>query len=128
MTRRRIRRQHRNWHRFLAKGFELSVGQRGVFVFAELEVTQNPPNVDILLLRRDSATWTPEQLALLPAGIRDCNANHILIEFKYTESLSVDAIRQAVSYEYFYRIANDLEPEAVKMFVLRAKTPNPERL
>lgn len=42
----------------------------------------------------------------LPDGIRDCNANHILIEFKYTESLTADAIRQAVSYEYFYRTTN----------------------
>ncbi|MEZ4864115.1 MAG: hypothetical protein R3C14_22565 [Caldilineaceae bacterium] len=128
MTRRRRRHPQQQWHRFLAKGFELSVGQTGVQVFAEVEVTQNPPKVDILLLRRTSDRWTPEQLALLPDGIRDCDAGHVLIEFKYTESLTVDALRQAVSYEYFYRTANDLKPEAVKMFVLCAKTPNPERL
>ena len=125
---RRMRQPQRQWHRFLAKGFELSVGQQGVLVIAEVEVTQNPPKVDILLLRRDTDRWTPEQLALLPDGIRDCNANHVLIEFKYTESLTVDAIRQAVGYEYFYRTANDLEPAAVKMFMLCAKTPNAERL
>lgn len=116
------------WHRFLAKGFELSVGQKGVLVFAEVEVTQNPPKVDVLLLRRDSDEWTPEQLALLPDGIRDCNASHILIEFKYTESLTVDAIRQGVGYEYFYRMANELEPDAVKLFLLCAKTPSAEHL
>lgn len=91
-------RPQQNWHRFLAKGFELSVGQRGVLVIAEVEVTQNLPKVDILLLRRDSTAWTPEQMAMLPDGIRDCDASHVLIEFKYTESLTVDAIRQAVIY------------------------------
>jgi len=92
MTSGHSRRPQRQWHRFLAKGFELSVGQQGVLVIAEVEVTQNPPKVDILLLRRDTAAWTPEQLALLPDGIRDCNAGHVLIEFKYTESLTVDAM------------------------------------
>ena len=52
----------------------------------------------------------------------------LLIEFKYTESLTVDAIRQAVSYEYFYRTANELAPADVKMFILCAKTPTAERL
>lgn len=122
------KRQQQRWHRFLAKGFELSVGRRGVLVIAEIEVTQNPPKVDILLLRREGDTWTAEQMALLPDGIRDCNAGHVLIEFKYTESLTIDAIRQAVSYEYFYRTANELTPDAVKMFILCAKTPTSERL
>lgn len=116
------------WHRFLAKGFELSVGQKGVLVFAEIEVTQNPPKVDVLLLRRDSDEWTAEQLALLPDGIRDSNASHVLIEFKYSESLTLDAIRQAVSYEYFYRVANELAVDEVKMFLLCAKTPSTEHL
>lgn len=122
------RRPQQKWHRFLAKSFELSVGQRGVLVIAEVEVTQNPPKVDILLLRREGNAWTAEQMALLPDGIRDCNASHVLIEFKYTESLTVDAIRQAVSYEYFYRTANELGPADVKMFILCAKTPTAERL
>lgn len=124
----RKRRPQQKWHRFLAKGFELSVGQRGVLVIAEVQVTQNPPKVDILLLRRETDTWTAEQIALLPDGIRDCNAGHVLIEFKYTESLTVDAIRQAVSYEYFYRTTNDLTPADVKLFILCAKTPTAERL
>jgi hypothetical protein len=122
------KRPQQRWHRFLAKGFELSVGRRGVLVIAEIEVTQNPPKVDILLLRREGDAWTSEQMALLPDGIRDCNASHVLIEFKYSESLTIDAIRQAVSYEYFYRTANELAPDAVKMFILCAKTPTAERL
>ena len=99
-----------------------------MLVIAEIEVTQNPPKVDILLLRREGDAWTSEQMALLPDGIRDCNASHVLIEFKYSESLTIDAIRQAVSYEYFYRTANELAPDAVKMFILCAKTPTAERL
>ena len=122
------KRQQQRWHRFLAKGLELSVGRRGVLVIAEVEVTQNPPKVDVLLLRREGDAWTAEQMALLPDGIRDCNASHVLIEFKYTESLTIDAIRQAISYEYFYRTANELPPDAVKMFILCAKTPTTERL
>jgi hypothetical protein len=126
--RRQGKKRQQRWHRFLAKGFELSVGRRGVLVIAEVEVTQNPPKVDVLLLRREGDAWTAEQIALLPDGIRDCNASHVLIEFKYTESLTIDAIRQAISYEYFYRTANELPPDAVKMFILCAKTPTAERL
>ena len=120
--------QQTKWHPFLAKGFELSVGTRGVQVFSEVEVGSNPPKVDILLLRRESASWTPEQLEMLPDGIRETNAKHVLIEFKYTESLTRDAILQALGYEYFYRTANGLKPSEVKMFILCAITPQAARL
>ena len=122
------RRQLIKWHRFLAKGLELSVGRQGVLVVAEVEVTQNPPKADILLLRRESAQWTPAQLAMLPDGIRESRAYHVLIEFKYTESLTLDALHQALSYEYLYRTTNDLAGEEVSIFVLLAKTPSAERL
>lgn len=116
------------WHRFLAKVFELTVGQRGVLVLAEVEVMRNPPKVDILLLRRETAAWTAEQLEVLPDGIRETSAKHVLIEFKYTESLTTDTIAQALGYEYFYRTANGLKQSDVKMFILCAKTPKLERL
>lgn len=112
----------------MAKGFELSVGRRGVLVVAEIEVTQNPPKADILLLRRESATWTPAQMAVLPDGIRDSQAQHVLIEFKYTESLTLDALHQALAYEYLYRTTNDLSHAELSIFLLLAKTPHAHRL
>ena len=116
------------WHRFLAKGFELSLGERGVIVLTEVEVSGNPPKVDVLLLRRETDEWTAEQLELLPDGIRDVQASHILIEFKYTESLTLDAVLQAIGYEYFYRKSNGLSHEDVQIFILCPKRPRANRL
>ncbi len=104
------------------------MGQRGVQVLSEHEVSRLPPKIDIVLLRRATAQWTPEQLELLPDGIRDTEAKHVLIKFKYTESLTKEAIVQALGYEYFYRKANNLKQGEVKMFILCAKTPQAKRL
>ena len=116
------------WHRFLGKGLELSVGQEQVTVESELQVSSEPPRIDIVLLRRETPQWTQAQRALLPDGVRDTDAADILLEFKYSESLSQDAIVQAVAYEYFYRTSRGMEAAAVATFVLCAKTPRAPRL
>jgi len=116
------------WHRFLGKGLELSVGQEQVTVESELQVSSEPPRIDIVLLRRETPQWTQAQRALLPDGVRDTDAADILLEFKYSESLSQDALIQAVAYEYFYRTSRGMATEAVAAFVLCAKTPQARRL
>ena len=65
---------------------------------------------------------------MLPDGIRDTDAQTILIEFKYTESLTVEALWQASGYDYFYRTNHRLSPAEVCSFVLCAQTPQADRL
>lgn len=116
------------WHRFLARGFEDTIGRERVLVKSESPTGSEPPKVDTVLLRRETPTWTEAQRALLPDGIRDTDASTILIEFKYTESLTLDALWQAVGYDYFYRTNHELTQDDVRTFVLCAKTPQASRL
>lgn len=116
------------WHRFLARGLEDTIGRERVFVKSESPIGSEPPKVDTVLLRRETPTWTEVQRALLPDGIRDTDASTILIEFKYTQSLTLDALWQAVGYDYFYRTNHELSQEEVRTFILCAKTPQAERL
>jgi hypothetical protein len=104
------------WHRFLARGLEDTIGRERVFVKSESPIGSEPPKVDTVLLRRETPTWTEVQRALLPDGIRDTDASTILIEFKYTQSLTLDALWQAVGYDYFYRTNHELSQEEVRTF------------
>ena len=54
----------------------------GIEVSTNVDVMGNPPEGDMLLLRRHGRHWSEEQKARLPDGIRDSDAGHILIEFK----------------------------------------------
>jgi len=88
----------------------------------------DPPAVDILLLRRQQSQWTASQRALLPDGIRDSHASQILIEFKYTESLNEEVFGQALGYDLFYKRAKRLASSEVQAFLVSAKTPQAETL
>lgn len=116
------------WHRFLGKALELSVGLERIQVLSEVEISAKPPRIDVLLLRRETEEWTKAQRAMLPDGVRDTAAKHILLEFKYSESLTQDAIVQALAYEHFYRTSRGLKRDEVQMFILCAKTPQEKRL
>ncbi len=76
-----------------------------------------------MLLRRETPCWTDEQLIRLPDGIRESTANHILLEFKYTESVNETVFQQTLSYDYFYKNANKLTNKQVQSFLMSAKTP-----
>jgi hypothetical protein len=87
-----------------------------------------PPAADILLLRRQGSRWTASQRARLPDGVRDSQARHILIEFKYTESINEMALRQSLAYDTFYKRIQKLHDADVQTFLLSAKTPNAQFL
>lgn len=120
--------QPTRWHQLLGKVLELLLTEQGIIVQTEVQVMSEPPKADILLLRREHKAWSKAQQALLPDGVRASKARHILLEFKYTQSLTLDVLLQAVSYSYLYRIAQRLQPADVQIFVLCAKTPQPKRL
>lgn len=116
------------WHRLLGSVLEQLLTPVGITVYTDVPVMSDPPEADILLLRRDSSTWTQEQLARLPDGIRDSQASHILIEFKYTESVNEDAWLQALGYDTFYKRAKRLTATEVQTFLVSAKTPQQDTL
>lgn len=111
------------WHRLLGRMLEELLTSVDIAVTTELEIMSQPPKVDLLLLRKNTSQWTKEQMGLLPDGIRDCNANHVLIEFKYTESVNYDVLTQTLSYDTFYRRSTKLSKNKIRTFILSSKTP-----
>jgi hypothetical protein len=111
------------WHTLFGALLDSMLTPLGVEVFIDLPVMKTPPEADIVLLRRDRPDWTPEQKAVLPDGIRESTAGHVILEFKYTQSLTEEALRQAIGYDYFYRESNHLTAHDVQTAVVSAKTP-----
>ena len=83
------------WHRILGQILKFLLTPLGIGVLTDVSVMTKPLEADILLLRREHDKWTPEQFECLPDGIRESTAQHILIKFKATESLSKEALIQA---------------------------------
>jgi len=116
------------WHRLLATLLEELLSPVGIQVYTDLPLLSKPPEADILLLRRDLPQWTAEQRLRLPDGIRDSPASHILLEFKYTESINEDAFLQTLSYDTIYKRAKSVTATEVQTFLVSAKTPRAETL
>jgi hypothetical protein len=117
-----------SWHCLLGTLLKKLLVPVGITVYVELPIMAKSPQIDILLLKREETQWTAEQLALLPDGIRESQARHLLLEFKYTESLSENALRQSVGYDFFYKQHQELTEKEVQTFLLIAKQPKPDRL
>ena len=99
-----------------------------ISVYTEFPLMSEPPEADILLLRRKHPAWTTEQRNLLPDGIRDSQARHILLEFKYTESINEEAFLQSLGYDTFYKRSKQLTSQEVQTFLLSAKKTQRENL
>jgi hypothetical protein len=125
MTNRAARVQY---HQLLGSGMQLNLTAVQVFVTTESSILSESPRVDILLLRRQGKAWNEAQRARLPDGVRDSAAAHVLVEFKYTESVTEDGILQAAAYDLFYRQVQRLSKEQTLPVVLSAKTPQKSRL
>jgi hypothetical protein len=111
------------WHQILGRIFKFLLPPLGINVLTDVKVMINPPEADILLLRRKGQNWTEKQRKRLPDGIRDSHATHILIEFKATESLSKETFIQAAAYEYFYKQSQKLTEDEIQTFVISAIQP-----
>ncbi len=112
------------WHHLLAKMLEELLTPVDITVIQDFPIMSSSPEADILLIRRDHTRWTQEQLMRLPDGIRDTRADHILIEFKYTESVNKAAMAQALAYDTFYRrIQKSLKQERIQTFIVSSRTP-----
>jgi len=116
------------WHRLLSKLFEIILSPVGVTILSELQSTSNPPKIDILLLRRESPQWTPQQMALLPDGVRDRHATHHLLECKLTESVNEESFQQALTYDYLYRQSQQVSSDDIQTYIVSAHTPRAAHL
>ncbi|MEZ4860073.1 MAG: hypothetical protein R3C14_02140 [Caldilineaceae bacterium] len=116
------------WHRLFALEQDLALTPVGVGVETEFPAMTDPPKVDLLLLRQRGERWTEAQQARLPDGVRESTAAYNLLEFKYTESLTLDIFWQALGYEHFFRTSRRLAQTTVRLFILSAKTPHAARL
>lgn len=90
------------WHRLLGALLTYILTSVNISVQTDVPIMTDPPEVDILLLRRYDRQWTQDQRLRLPDGIRDSPAHTILIEFKATESVNLDKLRQITAYGHFY--------------------------
>lgn len=91
------------WHCLLAQALKELLVPVNIQVLTEVQVVSEPPKADIILLRREGKTWTKKQLDCLADGLRDTDAEVLLVEFKYTESISEDVFKKLFVYNYLYR-------------------------
>ncbi len=119
-----------HWHQLLGKLLELVLTSLGIEVHIDFNLMSKPPRADVLLLRRDphQLTWTVEQLACLPDGIRNSSASHILAELKYSEPVTGDVLEKVHGYDIFYRTTHELKKSEVATFILSSHTTKKEVL
>ncbi|MBF0463123.1 MAG: hypothetical protein HQL87_17285, partial [Magnetococcales bacterium] len=113
-----------HWHRLLGKALEESLTPVNVSVQTEVDVVSGSPKADIVLLRREGEGWTEEQKLWLADGLRDTAAKEELLSFKFTESLTEDAISHLFVCDHLYRLKQKLKRRDLQSFLLLAKTPN----
>ena len=111
------------WHLLLGRLLYSVLEPLGVQVLTEVPLLSEAPKADILLLQRPGAHWTPEQRQWLADGLRHTDAGHLLIEFKYTQSLTLKALQQINAYDYFYRVDSKRKLSDVGCFLVVASTP-----
>ena len=116
------------WHLLLSKMLEEILIPVGIEVHIDLDIMSESPRVDILLIKRTKGTWLPKQTARLPDGIRSSRAKHILLEFKYSESVNGDVFEQALCYKKFYKQSRKLKEKDVQIFLISSKTTRKEVL
>ena len=109
-----------SWHLAFAQALTWDLSPVQISVLTEVQLI---PRVDILLLRKNQSTWTDKQLERLPDGIRQSQASHILLEFKYSQSLDNKAMAQAIGYDHFYKESQQLKDNEVQTFLVSAKKP-----
>ena len=116
------------WHRILGTVLKEWLTPVGITVHTEVPVMTEPPKLDILLLKNNHKGNTELQRERLASGLRDCKADTLIIEFKYTESVNSDTLALTGGYDAFYRRAHDLSRNEVHTFILSSKTPRAETL
>ena len=116
------------WHQIFAAIMVELFRPLGIEIYTEFNLSPSPPIGDVLILRSGGKGWTKEQLKWLPDGIRQCLVRHILLEFKYTESLNLLILLQAIMSYVLYCRSNQLTNKDVAFFVILSRQPRPDVL
>ena len=116
------------WHNIFAAVLREWLEPVNITVSPEEPLTAEPQRIDVLLLKHNNGPLTPEQFCRLADGLRDSKAQHLLLEFKYTESFSKDYIKQTMGYETAYRTRKKMKEDQVDSFLLCSQSPRPETL
>ena len=116
------------WHRILASMLEEWLTPVGIHVQSEVPVGSDPPKMDILLLTHHNPSHGAEQFLRLADGLRHSQATHLVLEFKYTESLNEGGLAQLLGYDHFYQSSQKLSRSDVDVFFLSSKTPQTKTL
>jgi len=117
------------WHTIFAAVLRELLTPLQIRVLDEFTLTGE---VDVILIQLlVGQLWTAEQRQYLPDGLRDSVATHLLIEFKYTQSLEESRDRACPVSTYLYRqqqAHQKLPAEAIQTFIVSAITPQAETL
>ncbi|MCP4695929.1 MAG: hypothetical protein GY862_03625 [Gammaproteobacteria bacterium] len=116
------------WHQILGGILKEWLTPAGILVQHDAPIGVELPRADILLLKSARGKMRHKQRQRLADGLRDCRANHLVLEFKYTESLNEDALTQLLCYEWLYRKSLELKKGQTAAFLLCSKTPRPKTL
>ncbi len=119
--------RRKRWHSLLGALLDALLSPVGVTVQTEVEVMAAPPRADLLLCREGDA-WSAAQRERLADGLRHTEADHLLVEFKRTEGLKIEAFRQLLSYDHHYLRRQGLERGRLASFLVSATTPTGDLL
>ena len=120
---------HVQSHKVLGTLWLLSLTPVQITVHLEPNLLGELPRADILLLRREGDAWNASAAgAACRMACATARPRHVLVEFKYTESVNETALAQAVAYDHFYRQAEKLPEDQVMTVLLSARTPRKSRL
>jgi hypothetical protein len=115
-------------HLLFGKLFKAIMAPLGVVVSTEFKIMSDSPRADILIIKKRSGKWSQKQLKMIPDGIRESEARYIILEFKYTQSLSDKSFQQALGYDYFLGEHYHLKRNDFQTFIVSAITPRQEIL
>ena len=111
------------WHAILARMLDELLSPFQIEIYTNLPIMTYPPEADIIIIRRKGEKWTSEQRELLFDGVRDTEAQYIILEFKYTESVNKKTFLQALIYDSLYKRSKKLSDRKVQTFLISSKTP-----
>ncbi len=103
----------------------------GIEVRMEVPVVPAPPVADLILIQRKKMgerSWTKDQFLRLADGLRDLDAEQILVELKITESLNEDALMQLSIYDHLYLKAAQLKRHQLRSVIISSITSRKEFL
>ncbi|MEO5368880.1 MAG: DUF4351 domain-containing protein [Magnetococcus sp. DMHC-1] len=113
------------WHCLVGATLKMLLEPVGVDVRSEVQVVSLPPKADLILIQRQKGGWTDAQRLLLADGLRDLDADQILIEIKVTESLHEGVLSQITVYDTLYLETARLERQQLRSVVISSTTPQP---